>query len=64
MIYAFLTAGADVLAATPPGREPPPMLYDASIHHTHRAGAYRAMTPAVACGGRLIRLAKRDAPSC
>lgn len=32
MIYAFLTAGADVLAATPPGREPPPMLYDASIH--------------------------------
>lgn len=65
MIYAFLKADADVLAATPAGREPPPpMLYDASIHQAHRAGAYRAMTPAVAGGGRLIRLAKRDAPSC
>ena len=64
MIDAFLKADADVLAATSPGSEPPPpMLYDASIHQAHRVGAYVAMKPTVQRGGRLIRLAKRDAPS-
>jgi hypothetical protein len=59
MIYAFLKADADVLATTPPGSEPPPpMQYDAQIHQAHRAGAYRAMTPAVE-HGRLIRLVTR-----
>lgn len=63
MIYAFLKTDAELLATTPPGSEPPPpMLYDARIHQAHRVGAYHAMKPPVERGGRLIRLATRDAP--
>lgn len=50
MLYMFLTTDAALVAATPPGEEPPsPMLYDRAIHASHRNGGYHpAKAPAAA----------------
>jgi transposase len=46
MIYGLLRADAELQARTPAGTPlPEPRLYDPTIHHAHRAGAYRSMKP-------------------
>lgn len=63
MIYAFLKADADLLAATPAGCHPPdPMLYDPAVHKAHMAGRYRSMKPCPA-STRMVQLPRRDSPT-
>ncbi|WP_126629548.1 hypothetical protein [Dictyobacter alpinus] len=46
LIYALLKKDWEVLAATPPGKEPPePTIYDPVLHHSHREGGYRSQKP-------------------
>jgi hypothetical protein len=46
LIYTLLKKDWEVLAATPPGKEPPaPILYDPVLHRSHREGRYRSQKP-------------------
>jgi transposase len=56
LIYALLKKDWEVLAVTPPGKEPSePTIYDPVLHHAHREGGYRSQKPREH-RGRIIQL--------